>query len=93
MKKITEILAPGQELTLREAIDLMAEAYQIAKTQEVKKFNNDVAIAVGEEAFRAGFRAALKLYDSDKGPGDATLEQAAWDNFEPSEDIKELVDG
>ena len=55
-----------------------------------KKFDSDAAIQVAEEAFRAGFRAAWELRNQG-WQAHPKLEDHAWDDFEPAEDIKELV--
>lgn len=57
-----------------------------------KKFDNDAAIQVAEEAFRAGFKAGWEQANCSGGLDvDPKEEQLAWDLFEPAEDIKELV--
>lgn len=53
--------------------------------------SNEAAIAVGEEAFKAGWDARSKAIDDylmhDKTPD----VEEAWSDYEPSEDIKALV--
>lgn len=56
-----------------------------------KKFDNDAAIQVAEEAFRAGFRAGWGVAKAERIYPIEQEEQEAWDDFEPGEDIKELV--
>lgn len=57
-----------------------------------KKFDNDAAIQVAEEAFRAGFKAGWEAANCSGGLDvDPREEFLAWGNFEPAEDIKELV--
>lgn len=53
--------------------------------------NQDAAYALGEEAFRAGFKAAWGYFTSYEGemPKAANI---AWDIYEPSEDVKALID-
>jgi len=63
-----------------------------------KKLDNDAAVQVAEEAFRAGFKAGWDMGIGSTyilaGEGfEKSQENRAWDNFEPSEDIKELVNG
>ena len=56
-----------------------------------KKFDNDAAIQVAEEAFRAGFKAGWEAAKAERIYPIEREEQEAWDYFEPAEDIKELV--
>jgi hypothetical protein len=61
--------------------------------------NQDAAYALGEEAFRAGFKAALLAFErafgeyGRKSPHWVQSEQSAWDEYEPSEAVKELIVG
>lgn len=56
----------------------------------------DAAYALGEEAFRAGFNAAVQLMENrQQGPLQwVRAEQSrAWFDYESSEDVKSLIDG
>lgn len=53
--------------------------------------NIDAAYALGEEAFRAGFRANTDGCLGCSPEVYAKAEQAAWDAFEPSETVKDLI--
>lgn len=57
--------------------------------------NIDAAYALGEEAFRAGFQAAIDVI-SDPGRGSrgktwADYADYAWAAYEPSEVVKDLI--
>lgn len=67
--------------------------------EDLPKFDNDAAVQVAEEAFRAGFQSAVNFFFERGGYArnvtDVQLHQTmsrGWYNFEPSEDIKELVE-
>lgn len=51
------------------------------------KFDNDAAVQVAEEAFRAGFVAGMTYQINDMRD-----EDESWNNFEPSEAVKDLLD-
>lgn len=50
--------------------------------------SGDAALAIGEHAFYAGFDAGFEA--GRQGPLGENMKFAAWDAYEPSEDIKEL---
>lgn len=60
-----------------------------------KKFDNDAAVQVAEEAFKAGFEAcwnSLMVKELSFGGMESERRRdEAWGEFEPSESIKELV--
>jgi hypothetical protein len=58
----------------------------------MRKLNQDAAYALGEEAFRAGFKAALELALNQHNQRAWTQqEDQAWADYEPSETVKELI--
>lgn len=61
----------------------------------VAKFDNDAAVQVAEEAFVAGWRACLQEIKTNGQwqAANSETEFKAWCDFEPSEAIKDLVDG
>jgi hypothetical protein len=67
----------------------------IERLTSKKKFDNDAAAQVAEEAFRAGFLAGEDWGSKDNylrgGCSDEQAVSDAWGNFEPSEAIKGLV--
>src|ERR1043166_9423033 len=72
--------------------DLVTQLVQGANALDQKKLSTDAAYALSEEAFRAGFKAGWEL----KGQGwqvEPLLEDHAWAYYEPSEDVKALIDG
>ena len=54
--------------------------------------NQDAAYALGEEAFRAGWKARDEHQTSAMSPNARTFNQEKdWNEYEPSEDIKALI--
>ncbi len=66
----------------------MAEDEKPAITGTIKA---DTALYIAEEAFRAGFRAALAIVAVNGRSWAANCETSAWNEFEPSEDAKALT--
>jgi hypothetical protein len=68
-----------------EAFDIACEHLLTSWEGQQKYPHSDAAVQIAEEAYRAGYEAALHTIPSD---GDW---YAAWSAFEPSEDCKDLV--
>lgn len=72
------------------------EHVEFIGTKPENKIGTDAAYALGEEAFRAGFEAGVSLNDKLRN-GEASAAEVdwyrAWSDYEPSEDVKDLIDG
>jgi hypothetical protein len=79
----------AKRITDGDDIDIQRFQQQIFKV-----LKQDAAYALGEEAFRAGYRAGhqagREAPDQSMHPRD---EDDAWADYEPSEDVKALIDG
>jgi hypothetical protein len=60
-----------------------------------KRVDGDAALAIGEDAFRAGFQAALNWMKGPQPISQATAAlavNAAWSDYDPPEGIKALTE-
>lgn len=74
--------APGGNL-------ILAMAYELEELRA--RPVPDAAVQVGEEAFRAGFDAAIDLATKCSPDEFAEDREREWSKYEPSEDVKDLV--
>jgi len=58
-----------------------------------KKLTTDAAYVLGEEAFRAGFKAGWGSAKAERIYSEEEEEDSSWGYYEPSEDVKALIDG
>lgn len=84
--------APGEETEFLKAwsdgdLEEWPEYYEWLKDRDQAPQGSDLPLAIGEDAFTAGWKAALEMFDY--GPNDYPAElHAAWSAYDPPEHLK-----